>query len=224
MKMTKTTWTILALSAVSLGACDTSPKLEVRTFRLENLRSHEAVPLIDPYVYGEREGAPGSLSGIEGAITVRETRDNLDQIARVLAEFDQARPDLRLHFQLIEADGFTDSDPRIAEVEDELRKLFQFRGYRLAAEAFVSATDGSEIRQGMNATDGIYEISGDVYRVAPGVMRLEGISLWAENGQGLETTVNIRPGQTIVLGSSPKEGSTATLFLTVRAEEAAGPT
>jgi hypothetical protein len=34
----------------------------------------------------------------------------------------------------------------------------------------------------------------------------------------LQTTVNIRPGQTLVLGSSPKDGSTATLFLAVRAD------
>jgi hypothetical protein len=31
--------------------------------------------------------------------------------------------------------------------------------------------------------------------------------------------VNIRPGQTLVLGSSPKTDSPATLLLTVRAEE-----
>ncbi len=55
----------------------------------------------------------------------------------------------------------------------------------------------------------------------PGTIRLEHVSLFGRNsGTGLETTVNIRPGQTLVLGSSPKEGSTATLLLTVRAEEA----
>ncbi len=37
--------------------------------------------------------------------------------------------------------------------------------------------------------------------------------------QGVETTVNITPGQTLILGSSPKAGSTATLLLTVRADE-----
>jgi len=39
------------------------------------------------------------------------------------------------------------------------------------------------------------------------------------SGHGLETTVNITPGQTLILGSSPKAGSTATLLLTVRADE-----
>ena len=39
------------------------------------------------------------------------------------------------------------------------------------------------------------------------------------SGPGLESTVNITPGQTLILGSSPKAGSTATLLLTVRADE-----
>ena len=94
----------MALSLLLFWGCDMGPRLETRTFRLAYLRSYEASELIDPYVYGARERHPGAVSVIEGAITVRETRDNLEQIARVLAEFDQPRPDIRLHFQLIEAD------------------------------------------------------------------------------------------------------------------------
>ncbi len=36
-----------------------------------------------------------------------------------------------LTFHLVEADGFTDDDPEISDVVTELRKLFNFRGYRL---------------------------------------------------------------------------------------------
>ena len=139
----------------------------------------------------------------------------------MLEEFDQVRADIRLHFQLIEADGFTDTDARISAVEAELRKIFQFRGYRLAAEAFVTATNRSDIGQQMQGPDDLYQISGQVEWVRPGTVRLENVTLYAESsGRGLETTVNIRPGQTLILGSSPKGGSTATLLLTVRAEEA----
>jgi len=213
--------TLLALGVLVLSTgCDRPPDLEVRTFTLENLPSYAAVELIEPYVYGDREGAPGTLSSTTGAISVRETPDNLDKIARVLAEFDKVRADLRLHFQLIEADGFTDTDARISAVEVELRKIFQFRGYRLAGEAFVTATDGSEIEQLMQGTDDVYEISGRVRWVGPGIVRLENVDLSARSsGHALGTTVNIRPGQTLILGSSPKDGSTATLLLTVRAEE-----
>ena len=200
---------------------DRPPDLEVRTFALEHIYDGQAIGLIEPYVYGDREGAPGAISSTNTAISVRETPDNLDKIARVLAEFDKARADVRLHFQLIEADGFTDTDARISAVEVELRKIFQFRGYRLAGEAFVTATDGSEIGQQMRGTDQVYEISGQVQWVRPGTVRLENVGLYPQGlPPQLRTTVNIRPGQTLILGSSPKDGSTATLLLTVRAEEA----
>jgi hypothetical protein len=39
---------------------------------------------------------------------------------------------------------------------------------------------------------------------------------------GLRTTVNTRPGQTLALEASPKSGSSATLLLTVHAEEVPG--
>ena len=76
--------------------------------------------------------------------------------------------------------------------------------------------------QHLTANDGMFQVTGSVYRMDPTLIRLEEIVLWDEGEPRLQTTINIRPGQTIVLGSSPKRGSSATLFLTVRAEEVSG--
>lgn len=213
-----------ALVFVAVTSACRGGDLEVRTFELEHLDPGTAASLIDPYVYGERADAPGTVSVIEGAVTVRETPDNLDQIARVLAEFDRPQPDARLHFQLIEADGFVGADERIADVEEELRRIFQFRGYRLAGEAVVAISDGSEIQQRLRTSDGLYQITGTVGMAASSGIRVHHVSLWDErSGLILETSVNVRLGQTLVLGSSPKDGSPATLLLTLRAEEGPGP-
>jgi hypothetical protein len=207
----------LALAGLALAACDLgSPALETRTFRVQHMNAGEAARLVDPYVYGEREGRPGAVSVVDGALTVRETRDNLDEIERVLAEYDVPRPDIRLHFQLIEADGFTEADPRIADVEDELRKLFRFQGYRLAGEATVVAADFANVEQLIRAGDDLYSLNANVSRVGPDATRLQDVSL-VGRGVQLTTSMNVRPGQTVVLGSSPRSGDTATLFLTVRA-------
>lgn len=214
---------VAALGTIAVAACDRAPRLEVQTLPLEHLTAGEAVALIDPYVYGDREGAPGTLSVGDGAITVRETGDNLDRIARVLAEYDRPQPETTLHFQLIEADGFTTSDPRIADVESELRKIFRFGGYRLAGEAFVSATEGADFVQGLSVSGELFEISGEVWRPSAELIRLEGVRLFGPDGVQLHTTVNVRPGQTLVVGSSPRAESTVTLLLTVRAEEGTGP-
>jgi hypothetical protein len=224
-KRTKAAAIITVAIATTLGtACWRGTDLEVRTFPLAYLTQGEAAGLIEPYVYGDRADRPGTYSMTEGSLTVRETRDNLERISRVLAEYDVPRPDTRLHFQLIEADGFTSSDERISDVVTELGKIFQFRGYRLAGETMLSATDGSEVRQRLRTEDGaLYEITGQVFEIGSGTIRLEEVRLYSETGTSMQTTVNIRPGQTLVLGSSPKEGSTATLLLTVRAEEVSGP-
>ena len=211
-----------------ITSCARAPEVDTRTFALTHLDPYEAQNLIAPYVYGDREGAPGSMSVATGAITVRETPDNLAKIERVLAEYDVARPGIQLRFQLIQADGPMPTDPGIAAVEAELRKLFQFEGYRLAGEAVVYALDGSEISQTLSGAkmpagaSQEYMIEARVFNGPENGLRLQEVSLYSQGFRKLRTTVNVRPGQTLVLGSSSMEGTTGTFFLTVKAETPEG--
>jgi hypothetical protein len=123
------------------------PVLETHTFELQHLDPHQAAQMIEPYVWDDRPDAPGSMSAVDNTLTVRETEDNLEKIARVLEEFDIPRPTVRLNFQLIEADGAAQGDPAISEVEAELRRLFRYQGYRLVNEAVVGGMEGSHIEQ-----------------------------------------------------------------------------
>ncbi len=144
---------ILSLAVLaSLAACGGSAldRLDTQTFQLQHLAAEEAAQLIDPYVYYDREGAAGRVSYVGNTLTVRETADNLAKISRVLTEFDQSKPGVRLHFQIIEASdrGPTQSvDAGIAEVEAELRKLFKYQRYRLLNDAVIGGTEGSHIEQ-----------------------------------------------------------------------------
>jgi len=218
----------LVLYALSLGvlglaaACQRAPELETRTFPLQHLDQGEASRLIQPYVFTERAGKPGKESATRSAITVRETPDNLDKIARVLKEYDTPRADVQLHFRLIEADDYKESDARIAEVENQLRKIFQFKGYRLMGEAYVAATNGSSVHQGLSGATDPYSIQAKTYWLRPGELRLEDVQLWhGRNDVVLQTTVNVRAGQTLVLGTSPRtgrSGASGTILLAVTAD------
>ena len=217
-----------------LAACSGAPELDTRTFALAHLDPYEAQNLIAPYVYGDRAGAPGTMSVATAAITVRETPDNLQKIERVIAQYDVEQPGIQLHFQLIQAfpaipeNETLPTDPRIATVEAELRKLFQFQGYRGAGEAVVYALDGSEISQtlsGAKMPAGVkqeYMVEARVRRGPENGLRLEDVSLHSMGGRKLRTTVNVRPGQTLVLGSSSMEGASGTFFLTVTADTVEG--
>lgn len=212
------TWLVLGLLAVT--ACG-GPRLDTRTFQLKNITGEDAARLLDPYVFNDRKDAPGAMSQLPGSITVRETPDNLDKIARVLTEYDRPKPSVRLHFQVIQADGAATTDPAIAEVEGTLRKLFRFRGYRLVAEAVAGGMEGSSISQVVAGLGGPYRIRAHIFDVRAshdsGSVRISA-ELVGSGAMELKTTVTLRPGQTAVLGNTQMSEKLGTLILTVRPE------
>lgn len=213
---------LLLVVAVPL-ACGRGPSLDTRTFELSYLDANLAAEMIDPYVYGDRaEGGKGMISIADNVITVRETADNLEKIARVLEQYDVPSPMAQLHFKIIEADGAARTDSAIADVESALRRLFKFRGYRLIAQAIMGGVEGSEVRQQTGAGDQEFAIRVHIQdirgSVDSGTVRME-VELWPRAGSAmLATTVSVGTGQTVVLGSSQSRPRGGTLILAVEAE------
>lgn len=203
--------TLMALFACRGGA----PKLDTRTFDLAHLNGHEAAQLLSPYVYGDRPGGGGQLTFTDTRITVRETPDNLEKIARVLAQIDRPRPFVRLTFHLIQADGASAADSAIGDVVPTLRRLFRYQGYRLMEEGVFSVLEGGGVDQSL----GNYSLGADIRHVSgsgdSSVVELE-VRL---NGRNLRfrTVVGVPAGKTAVLGNVG-EDPRGTLILTVRPE------
>jgi hypothetical protein len=211
---------LTALIVLFVAACSgSSPRLalDTRTFALRYLNPDEARSLVAPYVFTDRANSPGAMSATNGAITVRETRDNLERITRMLAQFDLPRPLVRLTFHLIQADGAATSDPAIADVEAVLRKLFRFRGYRLVEEGVFSATEGGDVTQQLGSAG--YVIGAEIHRVAgtgdSAIVQL-GVHLRGRDVQ-FGTQVGVPVGKTAVLGNVG-EDPRGTLILTVKPE------
>ncbi len=203
-----------------VAGCGATPQLETRTFEISYLDPVRLESLVAPYVYRDRDGAAGAFSVAGNLLSVRETRDNLDRITRVLAEYDRMRPPVRLRFQVILADGAETTDPAIAEVETALRSLFRFQGYRLAAEAVVGGLEGSNVSQVVNGDGGPYSIETEIRE-----LRGSGDSTFVRlrvrfnipmAGSSLETVVAVRAGQTVVLGNVGGPSRKGTVILTVR--------
>lgn len=199
---------------VSCGGGD----LETRTYDLQRLRPDEARALIAPYVFSER----ADMSVTERGITVRERPEAHGRIAALLERYDAPRQDVLLRFQLVEADGFTGADAAIADVEQELRRLFRFDGYRLVGELVVQATEGASIDQTIVTEDRRYQLLGHVGHVSagspPAAAVLE-VRLAASGfGDIFQTSVNLRDGQTVVLGTAKPDAERGALILTVRPE------
>ena len=230
---------ITALVAASVGAlfmgCEPD-SLEVRTFTLERLESQDAYSLVEPYVYFDREGRPGTMNMSDGLITVRELPENLDRIAVVLMEHDRARASVRLHFQLIQANGFDDRDESIQAVETELRKLLRYDGYRLVGEAVLQLREGGGggqalqgMLEGVSPQDSQFGLEAaigmvstdDVWGLEKGeevIYQASTVELFVELGHFdtniLRTDVNAADGQSLVLGTtSPLFGGVALILV-----------
>jgi hypothetical protein len=178
--------------------------------------------MVEPYVFGDRAGRSGEASYFEGGITVRETRDNLEKIERVLERFDRPKPGIQLRFQLIEADGAGVSDTLIADVVPALRGLFRFEGYRLLADAYVGALEGGGSTQVLREGDREYVIAVQVIGVrktpSGGSVDLA-VELMASGfGRAISTQMSVPVDKTVVLGSARPDANDPTIILTVRPE------
>lgn len=139
-----------------------------------------------------------------------------------------------LTFHIIEADGFNTVDPAIVDVVDELRKLFRYDGYRLMSSSVLTAGVGPEdyaqVSQMMAAPEGGYQ-----YRIASLIQlvdrsdRILRVAVELQHGSRavfgddptavpllVEASVNVREGQTVVLGSAKPttEGAAIILVMT----------
>lgn len=212
----------LLAGAAASGCADRGAKLETKTYRLEYIRPHAAAQIVEPYVYPKREGAGGSMSQFDGGLTVRETPANLARIDSVLAVYDRPVPNLRLRFQLIEADGASAADPRIASLDSLLRGLFRYEGYRLVDEAQITAASGGMSSATMMVHGVPFKLTVRLRKVRPtpgaGEADID-VNLDVRNyGDILGTSLTVPIGKTVVLGSARPDPEHGALIVTLKPE------
>lgn len=218
----------LALTAALAAGCQgRAPALETRTFRLQYLQPKDAAQIVGPYVYAARKDAPGSISTFRGGLTVRETPENLARIDSVLAQYDRPVPNLRLRFQLIEADGATKPDPRIASLDSLLRGLFRYQGYRLLDQAEVTAASGgmSTAKLLVDGRSISLNVWLDRVRMAASGGGEADLRVDLEShafGQILATSLTVPIGKTVVLGSGRPDPKRGAFIVAVKPEAIVG--
>ena len=174
----------------------------------------------------KRCGAPGTsiryalitllaLGSLPGAGSAQEPEEVAETIRNV-----------QLVFHLVEADGFTGDDPEISDVVAELRKLFNFRGYRLLSTSVLnvglsylnSSTVSGSGSQRIAPDDALtpLAISAEIRaRRATGTVRAKVTLTDLLPLPLLEASVTMRDGQRVVLGSARRSGNAPVLILIV---------
>lgn len=217
--MTSMRTVMMATAMLLLFGCDSGT--ETRTFPLRYMEPEAAFAMIEPYVPGGAENMrmierPASLT-----ITAPEVR--LEQVAQVLGTADRPSPDVQLRFQIIEADGFTETDPAIEDVQAALQDLFRFRGYRLVAEVVAQTRAPGSLEQRVVAgQEQAYRISAQLERVissdAGTAVELSVRLATLGNSTVISTSLTVPSGQTVVVGSARAQAGGNPLILVVRPE------
>jgi hypothetical protein len=133
---------LIALVLSSHASAQDPRNLDIRTFKLRNMRADDAAKLLGPYVTSPGGGV--FEAGSVGAITVRETFTTLTLIDSLLRTHDRPRAVMSMHFKLIAAFDSSVRDPAISELDAELRKLFKFRGYELIGEGTMLSEESTD--------------------------------------------------------------------------------
>lgn len=203
---------LLALFACSRGEATT-------TIAVRYMETDDAVALVAPYL--PRGEAAVRASAEPRALTVTGPAARVRQVEEVLQAYDRPQPNVSLRFQLIEADGFDEVDPAIADVTEVLRPLFRFDGYRLVGETVVQARPHSNLSQRLVVGERPYQILGSVGNVVVGDDRAA-VELIVDLMLGatslVQTALTLPGGQTAVVGSARAQGNGRTLILVVRSD------
>lgn len=205
------------LVLLTLMACANSE--ETTTIPVRYMETDDAVALIAPYLPGGDEAVRASAE--PRALTVTGPAARVRQVEEVLRTYDRPRPNVTLRFQLIEADGFDDVDPAIADVTEVLRPLFRFDGYRLVGETLVQSGPRSHLTQRLAAGGQRYEVRGAIGDVVVAADRAAvelTVDLVLDGASLVQTALTLPGGQTAVVGSARAQADGRTLILVVRSE------
>ena len=205
--------------------------IEVKNVKAEQLRSM-AMPI---FFNG---GSIGHTSDNRYLI-VQGSSDKIASVEALVRQFDVPPRDIELTFHIIAASTQPNAEKLPADLDPvlkQLRSAFVYQGYKLLETAFmrVREGDGGEV-SGSLPGNAIYQIRCLAARVStgtPNVIRLDNLRIGGRfpvttnaKGEisyvdtGINTSVDMKEGQKIVVGKSTVNDSAAFLVVSARVLE-----
>jgi len=218
----------LLVAAPSLHADDAAAPagaLTARSFEIHYKDVEKAAAMIKPLL---SEDGSYSVQPSKNALVVTDTEENLDKIAGALAKYDAPPRHFVLKLTLVAASR-SDSP---APVPDDLREISRKLSGVLRYNSFEKL--GGITAQGKEGDDVVLDFDPGYratfhfgeYDPVTGTVRLDGFRLdrvqpsSSDGGDSvMRTSLNLKIGQTIVVGASRKPTATRALMLVLVASE-----
>ena len=199
-------------------AADVGRTLTAKTFVFKHKQADKAANVIKTMLSAE---GTMSIQPAANSLVVTDLPENLKKIAAALAEFDAPAQSLQLSIRLVSASRGAEAkvDPALNDVASKLALL----RYNVLENVGAAQATGREGEPGMLTIDnyradfrfGEYDPASDSVQVADfKLFRQEGEQL----SPMLKTTLNLKLGQTVILGATKQPQSQRALMIVVTAQ------
>jgi hypothetical protein len=210
----------LASATAFADAADMGSNLKVRTFQFKHKQADKAAAVIKPLMSAE---GSMSIQPAANSLVVTELPENLKKIAAALAQFDAPVQSLNLSIRLVGANrGTADEahvDPVLRDVESKLA-LLRYNVLESIGSANASGKEGEPGVVELNGYRadfrfGEYDPASDSVKLSEfRLSKLEGDQL----SPMLKTTLNLKIGQTVIIGATKQPNSNRALMIVVTAQ------
>jgi hypothetical protein len=215
---------VIVLLLVSLpalaDAADVGKNLSVRTFQLRHKQADKAAAILKPLMSAE---GSWSVQPAANALVVTDLPENMKKIAAAIAKFDSGAQSVQLSIRLVSASRGAAADGRVSrDLADVASKLALLR-YNILDSVGSADVDGNEGEPGIAELNGYradfrfgeYDPASDSIQLADfRLARLEGDQL----APMMKTTLNLKLGQTVILGATKQPDSQRALMIVVTAK------
>lgn len=199
--------------------------LTARAFTIRNKDVEKAAALIKPLL--SQDGSY-SVQPSKNALVVTDHQANLDKIAAILTKYDVPPRQFSLQLTLVAASRSNSPaqvPPELQEIARKLAGVLRYNSFEKIGGITTTGWEGDsvvvDIKPGYRASFRFGE-----YDPLTDTVRLEDFRLDKVDGSGssqsvsvMRTALNIRIGQTIVVGASREPSSNRALMLVLAAEQ-----
>ena len=209
---------VLFVSASAFAdAADVGRSLKVQTFQLKHKQADVAAGVIKPLMSAE-----GSMSFQPAAnsLVVTDVAENMKKIAAAIAQFDAPPQPLQLSIRLVSASRGTAG--RVDSALNDVASKLALLRYNVLEDAGSAQVTGREGEAGLVDLTGYradfrfgeYDAMSDSVKLSDfKLLKLDGDQLTPV----LKTTLNLKLGQTVIIGATRQPGSQRALMIVVTA-------
>ncbi|MDQ3284065.1 MAG: hypothetical protein M3Q69_21910 [Acidobacteriota bacterium] len=216
--------TLLALLLVSAtafaDAADMGRSLTVRTFQFKHKQADKAAVVIKPLMSAE---GSMSIQPAANSLVVTDQAENLKKIAAALAQFDAPPQPLQLSIRLVSAARGTASDAHVDPVLSDVASKLALLRYNVLESVGSAQVTGREGAPGLVELNGYRaDFNFGEYDPASDSVKLSEFRLAKLDGDQLapmlRTTLNLKIGQTVIIGATKQPNSQRALMIVISAQ------